>query len=74
MLAPGQANATVLPFNECVVPKGVEGTLVVWITDHDTPLSGDVTERQKQRIVAGSVIRFSGNTNDDTSDPVRRNL
>ena len=74
ILTPGQASATVLPITQCVVPKGVNGPLAIWITKDSTPLSGDVIDRQYQSIVAGPALAISDNTDDLTSDLIRLKL
>ena len=71
ILAPGQANATVYPLTKCAVPKGLDGPFAVFVTQHDTPLSGDSLDRQNQTVLAGPAMSFSDNINDEVSVLVR---
>jgi hypothetical protein len=74
LLAGGQADATVLPADNCVVPAGVDGPFAVFITESSSPLSGDVINRQSQAVLAGPTLSFFDEKDDLTSDLIRLKL
>jgi hypothetical protein len=57
MFTSNNAPATVLPINKCVVPPGITGTVLVYITDTAAPLSNEVVTRQTQtNVIAGPAM------------------
>jgi hypothetical protein len=50
--------ATVLPLNECIVPAGIDGPVLVWVTSDNTPLDSVLEVRATQQVVAGPQIIF----------------
>ena len=71
----GGANQTIsLPANNCTVPPGTDGPMAVFITPTDTPLSGDVIDRQSQNATVGPALVFSKGVNDLLADLVRPSL
>jgi hypothetical protein len=50
--------ATVLPLNECIVPKDINGPALVWVTSDDKPLDPTLEVRATQKVVAGPQIIF----------------
>jgi hypothetical protein len=71
----GGARQTIsLPANNCTVPPGADGPLAVFITPTNTPLSGDVIDRQSQNATVGPALVFSHGVDDLLSDLVRPKL
>jgi hypothetical protein len=58
MLTGGMPFSLSLPINECVVPKGINGAVAIWITSDDQPLNGGVVDRQSNAVVAGPLMTF----------------
>jgi len=58
MLIGGQSTAIVQPLNDCVVPQGINGPVVIWITSDDQPLLNDVLDRGTSQVIAGPTITF----------------
>jgi hypothetical protein len=58
MLAPGMPFSLSLPFDQCVVPQGLNGAVAIWITSDDQVLNGGVIDRQSNAIVAGPLLTF----------------
>jgi hypothetical protein len=74
LLAGGAAQATVLPADNCVVPAGVDGPVAIFITESSSPLSGDVINRQSQKVLAGPKLSFFDEKDDLTSDLIRKKV
>jgi len=71
----GGANQTIsLPANNCIVPPGTDGPMAVFVTPTNTPLSGDVIDRQSQNATVGPALVFSHGVDDLLSDLVRPKL
>jgi hypothetical protein len=71
----GGANETIsLPANNCIVPPGTDGPMAVFVTPTNTPLSGDVIDRQSQNATVGPALVFSHGVDDLLSDLVRPKL
>ena len=58
MLLGGQPNSTALPFNNCVVPPGINGPVAIFITSDGQPLVNNVRDRASSQIVAGPTMAF----------------
>jgi len=58
MLVGGASTSIALPFNNCVVPKGINGPVVIWITSDGQPLLNDVHDRATSQLIAGPAIIF----------------
>jgi hypothetical protein len=71
MLAPGMPFSLSLPFNQCVVPQGLNGAVAIWITSDDQPLNGGVIDRQSNAIVAGPLMTFIDIDEDQISILIR---
>jgi hypothetical protein len=68
-LVGGQANATVLPLDNCIVPANIDGGVFVFVTKDNKALCGDVVNRQTNSatdIIIGPTVFFV----DPTSDPI----
>ena len=58
MLLGGQPTSIPLPFNNCVVPPGINGPVAVFITSDVQPLINNVVNRAASQPVAGPLIFF----------------
>ncbi|KAI0939057.1 hypothetical protein AcV5_000577 [Taiwanofungus camphoratus] len=58
MLIGGIAETISLPFNQCVVPQGVNGPVALYITSDDQPLDNNVRDQNTNTIVAGPAMAF----------------
>ena len=58
MLIGGAPETISLPFNQCVVPPGINGPVAIFVTPDDQPLNGNVLERAGQTVVAGPTLAF----------------
>jgi hypothetical protein len=72
ILAGGASEATVLPADQCAVPANVNGQVLVFVTQSNSPLSGDVINREVQTVEAGPAIAFFDEQDDQTSDLIRK--
>ncbi|KAH9991432.1 hypothetical protein BJV77DRAFT_962777 [Russula vinacea] len=71
MLTGGMPFSLSLPLSQCVVPKGINGPVAIWITSDDQPVNGQAVDRQSNAIVAGPEIVFIDIVIDDLSKMVR---
>ena len=58
MLLGGMPVSISLPLNQCVVPTGVNGPVVIFITRDAQPLLNNVIDRGTAQLVAGPTIAF----------------
>ena len=58
MLVGGMPTSISLPFNQCVVPQGVEGPVGIFITADNQPLNNNVRDRATQPVLAGPTMAF----------------
>lgn len=58
MLVGGQAASIPLPFNNCVVPEGINGPVAIFITSDGQPLINNVRDRATSQLVAGPTMAF----------------
>lgn len=56
MLIGGAPFSISLPFNQCVVPDGINGPVAIFITSDNTPLANNVRDRATDKLVAGPLI------------------
>jgi len=61
MLAGGLSFSISLPFSQCVVPDGVTGPVILWITSDAQPLANSVVDRAQNNIIAGPTMFFLDN-------------
>lgn len=71
MLIGGMPFSLSLPIDQCVVPQGINGPVLVWITSDDQPLNGGVVDRQSNAIVAGPLMAFINSQPDPLSSLIR---
>jgi len=58
MLVGGQPTSIPLPFNQCVVPQGINGPVAIFITSDGQPLVNNVVDRATSQLVAGPTMAF----------------
>jgi len=58
MLLGDQPASIPLPFNNCVVPQGINGPVAIFITSDGQPLLNNVVDRATSQLVAGPTIAF----------------
>jgi hypothetical protein len=58
MLLGGLPTSIPLPLSQCVVPSGINGPVVIWITSDGQPLLNDVVNRATVPVVAGPTMAF----------------
>ncbi|KAI0771519.1 ferritin-like domain-containing protein [Trametes elegans] len=58
MLVGGMPSSISLPFDQCVVPEGVEGPVGLFITSDQQPLNNNVRDRAAQTVLAGPALAF----------------
>lgn len=61
MMLGGMTNSITLPFNECVVPEGINGPVGIWITSDNNPLVNNVRDRATDKLIAGPTMAFIDN-------------
>jgi hypothetical protein len=58
MLIGGAPTSISLPFNQCVVPDGINGPVAIFVTSDSQPLAADVITQATNSIVAGPTMAF----------------
>ncbi|KAG7096511.1 hypothetical protein E1B28_003940 [Marasmius oreades] len=60
MLLGGFPNSITVPFNNCVVPAGLNGPMAIWVTSDEQPLLFNSVDRQtnNNKLVAGPTMTF----------------
>lgn len=58
MLIGGNPTSIPLPFNECVVPEGINGPVAIWVTSDGQPLINNLRDRSTAQLVAGPTYAF----------------
>lgn len=58
MLIGGSFASIPLPFNNCVVPSGINGPVAIYITSDGQPLLNNVIDRATTQLVAGPTMAF----------------
>jgi hypothetical protein len=58
MLLGGQVTSISLPFNNCVVPPGINGPVATFLTSDDQPLLNIAKDRATSQLVAGPLVFF----------------
>jgi hypothetical protein len=66
-------DATVLPLNECIVPAGINGPALVWVTSNNKSLDIDLEVRATQPVVAGPQLIFVDSEKEALGELVRKN-
>jgi len=58
MLLGGEAASIPLPFDNCVVPEGINGPVAIFVTSDSQPLVNNVRDRASTQLVAGPTFAF----------------
>ncbi|KAJ7265892.1 ferritin-like domain-containing protein [Mycena haematopus] len=58
MIVGGAPFAINLPLDQCNVPPGINGPVMVWVTSDDNPLVNNVIDRDTTKQVAGPAVIF----------------
>ncbi|KAF9004732.1 ferritin-like domain-containing protein [Cyathus striatus] len=58
MLIGGASNSIALPFNQCVVPAGINGPVAIFVTSDGNPLINNVRDRASDKLIAGPTMAF----------------
>jgi len=58
MMVGGQPTAIPLPFNQCIVPQGINGPVAIFVTSDGQPLVNNVVDRSTAQLVAGPTMTF----------------
>ncbi|KAF8883442.1 ferritin-like domain-containing protein [Infundibulicybe gibba] len=58
MLIGGSVMSIPLPFNQCVVPQGINGPVAIWVTSDGQPLLNNVKDRANSQLIAGPTMAF----------------
>jgi hypothetical protein len=58
MLIGGSFASIPLPFDNCVVPSGINGPVAIFVTSDGQPLINNVRDRATTQLVAGPVMAF----------------
>jgi hypothetical protein len=58
MMLGGQPAAIPMPFDQCVVPQGINGPVAIFITSDGQPLVNNVVDRATAQLVAGPTMTF----------------
>jgi hypothetical protein len=69
MIVGGASESISLPLAQCVVPSGIDGPVVIWVTKDAQPLLNNVVDRFSGDVVAGPTISFI-----DTGSPALNKL
>lgn len=56
MMTGGAPFTISLPFDECVVPEGINGAVVIWITSDENPLANNIRDRATDKQIAGPTV------------------
>jgi len=58
MMLGGLPMSIPLPFDNCVVPDGINGPVAIWVTSDGQPLINNVRDRATTQLVAGPLLAF----------------
>jgi len=58
MLVGGQPTSIALPLKDCVIPKGINGPVAIFITSDGQPLINNVRDRATSQLIAGPTLAF----------------
>jgi len=67
MLVGGAPFAIVLPFNQCVVPDGIEGPVAIFVTSDGQPLNNNIRDQATTQLIAGPTMAFIDTKKEDIS-------
>jgi hypothetical protein len=58
MMVGGASFAIVLPFQQCVVPSGIDGPVAIYVTSDAQPLANNIRDQATNSLVAGPTMAF----------------
>jgi hypothetical protein len=73
MLIGGMPVSLSQPINNCIVPEGINGPVVIWITSDSQPLANNLQVRPTQAVVSGPTVAFIDSVGDMLAQLVRPN-
>lgn len=71
MLVGGAATSISLPFEQCIVPSGINGAVIIYITSDSQPLASNVVQQATTQLVAGPTMTFIDSQPDGLAQMVR---
>lgn len=71
MMFGGQVTALALPYDQCIVPAGINGPVAIYITKDDNPLATNVVVRAQSDVLAGPAMAFIDSSPEALGDLVR---
>jgi len=71
MLAGGLPNSISLPFDQCIVPPGINGAVIIIITSDSQPLAASVVQQATSQLVAGPAMAFIDSQSDNLGQMIR---
>jgi hypothetical protein len=71
MLVGGSPTSISLPFDQCVVPEGIDGPVAIFVTCDSQPLAANVVEQATNAIVAGPTMAFIDTQTDVLGQTIR---
>jgi hypothetical protein len=71
MMTGGTPIAISLPFDQCVVPDGLNGPVAIFVTNDSTPLVNNVRDRNAAQVIAGPNIAFIDTKSEALGSSVR---
>lgn len=67
MMLGGAPISIALPFDQCVVPQGVNGPVAIYITSDGQPLANNIRDQATNSVVAGPTMAFIDTVQEDLS-------
>ncbi|EKM59598.1 uncharacterized protein PHACADRAFT_250200 [Phanerochaete carnosa HHB-10118-sp] len=67
MIVGGAPIALTFPYDQCIVPQGIDGPVALYITSDDQPLANDIIEQATIDLIAGPTMAFIDTVPDDLS-------
>jgi hypothetical protein len=58
MMIGGSSDSIPLPFDNCVVPPGINGPVAIFVTSDQQPLINNVRDRATTQLIAGPTLAF----------------
>jgi len=71
MLAGGLPFSIALPYNQCVVPQGINGPVALFVTSDSQPLAANVVQQATTQLIAGPAMLYVDSQPDLLSQMVR---
>jgi len=71
MLAGGLPFSISLPYDQCIVPPGIDGAVIIIITSDSQPLAASVVQQATSQLVAGPAMAFIDSQSDNLGQMIR---